>query len=150
MDPSLQTYSAHFTPVAAIVGGLLVGIASSALFLLNGRVCGISGIAGGLMTAPAVDRPWRVAFLAGLLSGGFVLARLDRALFVFASEQSVGVATIAGVLVGFGTRMANGCTSGHGLCGVALGARRSIVATAVFVATGMATVFVTKHLAGVP
>ena len=136
----------HFTPVSAVAGGLLLGVASSILLLANGRVCGISGIVGGIPLAPPGERAWRVLFLAGLLSGGLALLLFDPGMLALASEQTVGVAVGAGVLVGLGTRLGNGCTSGHGLCGIARPSPRSMVATAVFMATGALTVAVMRHL----
>ena len=136
----------HFTPLQAIAGGLLLGIASSLLFLGNGRILGISGIVGEIPRAATGDRAWRLVFLAGLLSGGVAVLFVDGAALAFASEQTVPVAIAAGLAVGLGTRFANGCTSGHGLCGIARHSRRSIVATMVFMATGMLTVFLVKHV----
>ena len=136
----------HFTPVSAALGGILLGIGSSLLFVLNGRILGISGIVGGIPAGPSGDRLWRVVFLAGLLVGGIALLVFDRGALVLASEQTVPVAIAAGVLVGLGTRMSNGCTSGHGLCGLARLSKRSLVATLVFMATGALTVFVVRHL----
>jgi uncharacterized membrane protein YedE/YeeE len=136
----------HFTPVSAALGGILLGIASSLLFVLNGRTLGISGIVGEIPGAPSADRLWRVVFLAGLLAGGTALLVFDRSVLAFASEQTVPIAIAAGVLVGVGTRMSNGCTSGHGLCGLARLSKRSLVATLVFMATGALTVFLVRHL----
>jgi len=132
--------------VSAALGGVLLGIASSLLFVLNGRILGISGIIGEVPAAPSGDRAWRVVFLAGLLLGGIVLLVFDRSALALASEQTVPVAIAAGVLVGVGTRMSNGCTSGHGLCGIGRLSKRSLVATLVFMATGALTVFVVRHL----
>jgi uncharacterized protein len=137
---------AHFTPFASALGGALLGVAASLLFFLDGRILGISGIAAGATSAPAGDRLWRWVFLAGLLTGALALAVVDRGALAYASESSVPIAIVAGILVGVGTRLGNGCTSGHGLCGLARLSRRSIVATLVFVATGALTVFVVRHL----
>jgi uncharacterized membrane protein YedE/YeeE len=142
----LQGAMTHFTPVSAALGGVLLGIASSLLFILNGRILGISGIVGGIPAAPTPDRLWRVVFLAGLFVGGIALLVFDRSALALASEQTVPVAIAAGVLVGVGTRMSNGCTSGHGLCGMARLSKRSLVATLVFMVTGALTVFVVRHL----
>jgi uncharacterized membrane protein YedE/YeeE len=136
----------HFTPVTAIVGGLLLGVASSLLYAANGRILGISGIVGRIPITTGEDRAWRLVFLAGLLAGGLVVLLVDRSALAFASEQTVPAAIAAGVLVGFGTRLGNGCTSGHGLCGIARLSKRSIVATVVFMATGALTVLVVRHL----
>ena len=136
----------HFTPGAATLGGLLLGIASSLLFVANGRILGISGIVGQIPLTTGSDRSWRLVFLAGLLTGGVALLGFDRSMLAFASEQTVPASIAAGLLVGFGTRLGNGCTSGHGLCGVARLSKRSIVATLVFMATGAVTVFVVRHV----
>jgi uncharacterized membrane protein YedE/YeeE len=136
----------HFTPLTALLGGALLGIAASLLFVLDGRILGISGIVGSLPTAPAGDRSWRTTFLAGLLLGSALLLVFARGALAAASEQTVPIALVAGALVGIGTRMSNGCTSGHGLCGLARLSPRSLVATLVFMATAALTVFVVRHL----
>jgi uncharacterized membrane protein YedE/YeeE len=136
----------QFTPVSATLGGLLLGIASSLLFVANGRILGISGIVGRIPLTTGSERSWRLAFLAGLLTGGVAILVVNRSALAFAGEQTVLTAAVAGVLVGFGTRLGNGCTSGHGLCGVARLSRRSITATLVFMATGALTVFVVRHV----
>jgi len=112
-------------------------------------VCVISGILGGAACAPRSGRVWRIVFLAGLFVGGALVAWVDRSALALASEQSIWLAAAAGVVVGIGTRMGEGCTSGHGLCGIARFSGRSIVATLVFMATGAATVFVVRHVLGV-
>lgn len=135
-----------FTPVSGLVGGLLIGLAVTLMMLLNGRIAGISGIVGGLATPKAGDTGWRVAFIAGLLLGAlaYILAMGGRApVEVLASPPAI---LIGGLLVGFGTRLGSGCTSGHGLCGMARLSRRSIVATAVFFGVAMLTVFLTRHV----
>ncbi|HEY8091662.1 MAG TPA: YeeE/YedE family protein [Polyangiaceae bacterium] len=137
---------AHFTPVSAALGGVLLGIAASLLFVLDGRILGISGILGDVPSTSGGDRSWRLLFLAGLIVGSAVLFVFDRDALAFASEQTVPVAIAAGVLVGVGTRMSNGCTSGHGLCGLARLSKRSLVATLVFMAAGALTVFVVRHV----
>jgi uncharacterized protein len=136
----------HFTPVSAVLGGILLGTASSLLFTLNGRILGVSGIVGGLPSAPADDRLWRAFFVGGLLVGGLGLLMVDPAALPAPSEQTVGIAVVAGVLVGAGTRWSNGCTSGHGLCGLARLSKRSLVATLVFMAMAMLTVFFMRHV----
>lgn len=135
-----------FTPVVSTLGGVLLGVACSLLFLVNGRILGISGIIGEIPWAAAADRTWRLVFVAGLLTGGVAIRLVDRAALAFASEQTVPVAVVSGVLVGFGTRLGHGCTSGHGLCGIARLSKRSIVATLVFFVTGALTVLVVKHV----
>ena len=135
-----------FTPVSGLVGGLLIGLAVILMMLLNGRIAGISGIVGGLLTPKDGDKGWRVAFIVGLLLGAlaYILwvggpAPVD----VLASPP---VILVGGLLVGFGTRLGSGCTSGHGLCGMARLSRRSIVATAVFFGVAMLTVFLTHQV----
>ena len=149
MDATIgRPMTSSFTPVSSTIGGVLLGIAATALLLANGEVCGISGILGGAAFARRSDRVWRMVFLAGLLAGGLLVAWVDRSALALASEQSIWAAALSGVLVGIGTRMGEGCTSGHGLCGIARFSGRSIVATLVFMATGAATVFVVRHVLG--
>ncbi|HEX4872986.1 MAG TPA: YeeE/YedE thiosulfate transporter family protein [Nevskiaceae bacterium] len=138
----------------AAVGGLLIGAAATLLLLGLGRVAGISGILGGLLASvrdravpAAADRAWRWWFLGGLLAGsalaGLLIGETSRSPTV-----GWGPLLLAGVLVGYGTRLGSGCTSGHGVCGLARFSTRSLVATLVFMAAGMATVFLTRHLLG--
>ncbi len=138
----------NFTPWASLTGGLMLGLAAAAFVLLQGRVMGISGIAGGLLRPWAQhkgDHAWRFSFILGLLAapllfmavGGPIPARID-----------AGWATVvaAGLLVGVGTRYGAGCTSGHGVCGLSRRSPRSLVATGAFMAAGFATVYVVRHL----
>jgi uncharacterized protein len=113
---------------------------------LNGRISGISGIVGGLLVPKSPDAGWRVAFVAGLLLGAFayVLAAGDSV--ILGMQASVPILVVAGLLVGFGTRMGSGCTSGHGVCGIARLSRRSVAATVVFFGVAMLTVFLTRHV----
>ncbi len=134
--------------VIPLLGGVLIGIAASLLLLFNGRIAGISGIAGGLLTAPPGDRPWRLAFLGGLLVGGAALAVFLPSTIGPPVVSGVGLTVAAGLLVGFGTRLANGCTSGHGVCGIGRGSVRSIAATVTFMVAGALTVFVVRHVVG--
>lgn len=133
-----------FTPVSGFVGGLLIGLAVVLLLVLNGRLAGISGIVGGLLSPNSADRGWRAAFVVGLLLGvsAYVLATGDLAVTV---EASLPVLVVAGLLVGFGTRLGSGCTSGHGLCGMARLSKRSVAATAVFFGVAIVTVFLVNH-----
>jgi uncharacterized membrane protein YedE/YeeE len=140
---------AHFTPVASLVGGLLIGLASALLWILNGRVAGITGIVGELYRRTPGESRWRIAFIAGLLGGGAVMHLLRPASFGL-PHGGTGTLIVAGLLVGYGTRLGNGCTSGHGLCGVSRLSPRSIAATCIFMAVGMATVFVVRHVGGAP
>ncbi len=137
----------HFTPWASLAGGALIGLAVSAFVLLNGRVAGISGILGGFLFVPSPDRYWRFAFLAGLvlsLPVWQILAPRPE----FQIDAGWGTVTVAGLLVGLGTRYAGGCTSGHGVCGLSRLSMRSLVATLSFMAAGFAVVFVLRHMAG--
>lgn len=137
----------HFTPGLSFTGGLIVGAAAAALVLFNGRIAGISGVLGGLLSLPQRDRAWRVAFLAGLV-GAPVAASLLGWPSVADIEAGWGKILAAGFLVGLGTRYASGCTSGHGVCGISRGAIRSLTATLTFMAAGFVTVFVQRHLIG--
>ena len=136
-----------FTPWPALAGGLLIGLAAAMFVLLNGRIAGISGILGGLLKPLRGDAAWRVAFLAGLVG-----APLGYALFAPLPQPTIdagtGALVLAGLLVGVGTRYGSGCTSGHGVCGISRLSARSLVATAAFMASGFATVFVLRHLLG--
>ena len=136
----------HFTPWTALAGGILLGIASAAFILLNGRVLGISGIVGGLLAPRRADIGWRLSFLLGLLLAPTALTLLAPGL-IRAPRIDAGALTLiaAGLLVGFGTRYGSGCTSGHGVCGLSRLSPRSLVATLAFMAAGFATVFVIRH-----
>ena len=139
----------NFTPVSALIGGLLIG-ASAALFLvLNGRIAGISGILGGLLQPARSDLGWRLAFLAGLLIAPLLHTAVRGSLPPVELDAPMGLLVLAGLLVGFGTRLGAGCTSGHGVCGIGRGSPRSIAATLIFMTTAILTVFVTRHLMGV-
>ena len=135
-----------FTPISGLLGGMLIGLAAVLLLLANGRIAGISGIVGGLLTRATTDMGWRVAFVAGLWTGAIVYWLVRGELFAVQLAATWPVMLIAGLLVGFGTRMGGGCTSGHGVCGIARLSKRSTVATAVFMGTGVATVFITRHV----
>jgi len=137
----------HFTPVASLVGGVLIGAAAALLWILNGRVAGISGICGELLGGARGETRWRLAFVAGLVGGG-ALVRLVHPAALGAPHASTALLVASGLLVGFGTRLANGCTSGHGVCGVSRLSPRSLAATGIFMAVGIATLFVVRHVAG--
>jgi len=128
----------------ALTGGLVIGIAVAVLLLLNGRVAGISGIVGGLFRWRAGDISWRVAFIVGLIASAFIW-QLFFALPKIHITANYTMLAIAGFLVGFGTRLGSGCTSGHGVCGLSRLSPRSIVATLIFIVTGMATVYWIRH-----
>ncbi len=129
----------NFTPVSALAGGALIGLAASIILLFNGRVAGISGIFGGLLRPVAGDIGWRASFVLGLLVGGGLLVLFTPELVATSAHRSIAATAVAGVIVGFGTRMGNGCTSGHGVCGLTRFSRRSLVATLTFMATGFLT-----------
>ena len=135
----------HFTPWASLIGGLLIGVAVAMFLLLNGRVLGVSGIVGGLLRRARGDKSWRLLFLAGLLAAPWLMAWV-RPMAVPRIEAGWGVLVVAGLLVGWGTSMGSGCTSGHGVCGLSRLSPRSLVATLAFMGMGMATVFVVRHL----
>jgi uncharacterized membrane protein YedE/YeeE len=138
---------AHFTPGSGFAGGLLIGLAAAILILGAGRVLGAAGILGGALAARPGDTAWRLSLIAGLLLAPSLLGLFgaaDRPRF----DVSWPVLIAGGLLVGFGTRLASGCTSGHGVCGVARLSRRSLVATALFMLAGFATVFVVRHVVG--
>lgn len=136
----------QFTPVAAAIGGGLIGLAAAGFILLAGRIAGISGILGGLLAPIAGEWGWRVAFLAGLMAAPFAVSALTGTPFTVTIPVPLPVLLAAGFLVGFGSRLGNGCTSGHGVCGIARGSARSVAATLVFIATGFASVAVLRHL----
>jgi len=135
----------HFTPWASLAGGICLGLAAALFILLNGRVPGISGILGGLVKPRTGDAGWRVAFIAGLLAAP-ALWRLFGPLPQVRVDASVAVLVVAGLLVGWGTRHGSGCTSGHGVCGLARLSPRSLAATLAFMAAGFVTVYVARHV----
>jgi uncharacterized protein len=138
----------NFTPVSALIGGLMIGSAAALLLWLNGRIAGVSGIAWNLIASPREDSGWRLTFLVGLVLGAVIYRLAMGDALIVSIEASWSVLILGGVLVGFGTQLGGGCTSGHGVCGIARLSPRSVFATLVFMATGMATVFVLRHLLG--
>jgi len=134
-----------FTPLSALIGGVLIGAAASLLLLARGRAAGISGIDAGLLHSSASERGWRVQFLLGLLAGGAVMSFVVPAAFG-APAAALHVLALSGVLVGFGARLGGGCTSGHGVVGVSGLSRTSLIATATFVAAGALSVLVVRLL----
>ncbi len=138
----------HFTPGASLIGGILIGLSASAMLLLNGKIAGISGIMGGLVKAKRSDVLWRIAFLVGLFAGGGVVGGIAPQLFQVEIIRSWGALILAGFMVGFGARLGNGCTSGHGVCGISRFSPRSIMATVIFIMAGAAAVYVVNHLVG--
>ena len=135
----------NFTPWMSLAGGILVGLASAAFLLLNGRIAGISGLLGGLLRAPAGERGWRMAFLGGLVAAPLVYA-LAAPLPGVEVDAGFPALVLAGLLVGLGTRYGSGCTSGHGICGIARRSPRSYLATAAFLAAGFLTVYLLRHV----
>jgi uncharacterized protein len=132
----------------SLLGGALIGLAASFLLLLGGRLAGVSGIVAGLLQPQRGETQWRAFFVAGMVAGGVALALVRPAVFLPGVARPPLVLAASGLLIGFGTRLGSGCTSGHGICGVSRLSSRSIVATATFMITGAATVFVSRYLFG--
>jgi len=133
--------------ILPLAGGILIGLAAGAFLLVNGRIAGISGIVGGAFSSSAREASWRYAFVGGLLAGGFLLWLVMPSAFpqpTTSSNQSLGVLIVAGLLVGIGTRLGSGCTSGHGVCGIARFSPRSLSATLMFIATGALAVIAAR------
>lgn len=136
-----------FTPWSALAGGVLIGLSAACYVLLNGRIAGVSGILGGLLRSHPADVAWRLAFLIGLaVTPG--LFGLFGHWPVVPIEIGYGGLVLAGLLVGIGTRLGSGCTSGHGVCGIARWSPRSLAATALFMAAGFGTVYLVRHVLG--
>lgn len=121
----------------ALLGGALIGASASAMLLFNGKIAGISGIVSGVLKPAKGDTGWRILFLAGLLLGGLVLRAIYPGAFPSGAGASLPIIALAGLLVGFGTKTGNGCTSGHGVCGISRFSPRSIAATITFIGAGM-------------
>jgi uncharacterized membrane protein YedE/YeeE len=134
--------------LAALAGGVLIGLASALLLLFNGRIAGVSGITGGLLLPGRGEAGWRAAFLGGLVLGGLLLSAFAPQAIGAPVVSGVASTAVAGLLVGFGTRLGGGCTSGHGVCGLASGSTRSVAATLTFMATAAVTVFLVRHVLG--
>lgn len=138
----------NFTPYSALIGGAAIGIATAVLLFANGRIAGISGISGGLVFLPRGDSAWRVLFLGGLIGGALV----HRALFGWAEgitlDASWPLLIVAGLLVGLGTRLGGGCTSGHGVCGMGRLSVRSMAAVATFMLAAGITLYIARHVVG--
>jgi hypothetical protein len=133
-----------FTPLSGLFGGALIGVASAMLMLLTGRLAGVSGILGGALTS-GTDRAWRAAFIAGLIAAAVIAPLFGAPSPAHLVSSNLVLFAVAGLLVGFGSRMGNGCTSGHGVCGFARLSTRSIVATIVFMGVAVATVALVRH-----
>lgn len=138
----------NFAPLPALLGGILIGLSVVLLMLANGRIAGVSGIVGGLLAPGLGDAGWRLAFLVGLVAAPFLSAALAGGVPPITVTSSTGLLVAGGLLVGFGARLGSGCTSGHGVAGLARLSPRSFVATGVFLAAGMATVFAARHVIG--
>ena len=136
----------HFTPYSALVGGALIGLGAAILLFFNGRICGVSGILGNALFGAKGDRLWRFFFLGGLVCGGALTRQFYPAARAFELLLSSPLIVLAGVLVGFGTQLGGGCTSGHGVCGIARLSKRSLAATGIFMLFGFATVYFARHL----
>ena len=138
----------HFTPWLSLCGGILLGLASAAFILINGRILGISGILGGLLSPRMGDIGWRVAFLLGLATAPIAMTYLKSTEVLVAPRIEAGYPAIAaaGLLVGFGTRYGSGCTSGHGVCGLSRLSPRSLASTFIFMGLGFLVVYVFHHL----
>jgi len=134
----MQSYSLWH----ALIGGCLIGAASLLATVLSGKVPGISGVFGRLLVRATPDKLWRLVFLIGLIGGAALSFSLWDSAALFRPMRPLGVMAVAGLLVGFGTRLGGGCTSGHGVCGVSTGSKDSIAATFIFIATAIVTVFV--------
>jgi len=139
---------ANFTPISAAIGGALIGLAAALLMLLNGRIAGVTGIFAGLFEPQSSDRLWRGAFVIGLVAAPLAAVSLGFASAAPLMPSNLIVVAVAGLLVGFGTRLSNGCTSGHGVCGIARLSPRSLVATGIFMVAAMIVVAVTRHVIG--
>ena len=138
---------ADFTPISAAIGGALIGLAATLLMLLTGRIAGISGIFAGCLSSSG-DKSWRIAFIAGLLLAPLVATLLGYPMPSPQMPTSWSLIVVAGLLVGFGTRLSGGCTSGHGVCGIARLSARSLVATGIFMATAVVVVALSRHVLG--
>jgi hypothetical protein len=138
----------NFTPLSAAIGGALIGLAAVMLMLLAGRVAGIAGITAGILGIGSIDRAWRIAFIAGLILAPIAAMLAGYAVPIPQMPASWVVIVASGLLVGFGTRLGSGCTSGHGICGFSRLSKRSIAATAIFIGTAVVTVALMRHVIG--
>jgi uncharacterized membrane protein YedE/YeeE len=137
-----------FTPITSTIGGVLIGLAAAGLLVFHGRIAGISGIAGGVFRRESGDTAWRVMFLVGLFVAGVAWSAVRPLDYAFEIERSTLALVFAGLVVGVGTQLGSGCTSGHGVCGIGRFSRRSIVATLTFMTTAAATVFIVNEVLG--
>ena len=137
---------ANFTPISAAIGGALIGLSALLLLLLNGRIAGVTGIFAGVLDPAGTDRAWRATFIAGLIAAPLSAMLIGYAVPVPQMPANLITIAFAGVLVGFGTRLSNGCTSGHGICGIARLSVRSMTATAIFMVAALVVVAFTRHV----
>jgi len=138
----------NFTPIQSLIGGVLLGLSAAGMLYFVGRILGISGIYSGLITAKRGDTLWRGVFVAGLLAGGVTMLLIKPELLHYEADRSSLAVIVAGLLVGVGVRLGNGCTSGHGICGIGRLSPRSIIAVATFMTAGAVTVYVINHVLG--
>ena len=139
----------NFTPLSALAGGILIGLSAVLLLTVNGRIAGISGILYGLVAPKKPDDlDWRILFLAGLIAAGFLYRLLNGMDTSITLEASIPIVGVGGILTGIGTAVGSGCTSGHGICGIARGSSRSLAATISFMLVGVITVFILRHVIG--
>jgi hypothetical protein len=138
----------HFTPIASSVGGILIGISAVMLLLFNGRIAGISGVAGQILAPKEGDLSWRVAFVVGLIVAGVASFVVAPELFAIDIDRSFVAVGLAGLLVGFGTRLGSGCTSGHGVCGLGRLSARSLASVVTFIIAGAMVVFAVRTFFG--
>ena len=138
----------HYTPISALIGGCLIGISAVLLLWMNGRIAGVSGIFHGLFSFKNNDFLWRLLFIIGLLLGVQIYYFIPNIQFTPRSAYPVSLLISSGLLVGIGTKLSGGCTSGHGVCGIARLSIRSITATIIFMLFGFLTVYVMRHLIG--
>ncbi len=138
----------NFTPISALAGGILIGISATLLLWLNGQIAGISGIFRGVLKMRSPDRAWRSLFLLGLVIGGAIWWYGFGPTFTPRTEFPLSLLVLAGLLVGFGSRIGNGCTSGHGVCGIGRTSGRSLASTMTFFSVALATTFIVRHLLG--
>lgn len=136
----------NFTPYSALIGGALIGLAAAILLVCNGRIAGISGILAGLVRPSKGDSAWRIAFVMGLIAGPLGYQLVAGRMLSITLEAPLPALIVGGLVVGFGTNLGSGCTSGHGVCGIARLSPRSIVATVAFMLAGALTVYVVRHL----
>lgn len=140
---------AEYEFINPLIGGMLIGLSASGMLLANGRIMGVSGIIGGLFRTDKHEVSWRFVFILGLIAGGYWVLDLGYTILEYPIERGLGAAAIGGLLVGFGTTLGSGCTSGHGVCGISRLSFRSIVATVVFILFGVLSVILMKQIFGV-